>query len=82
VQTYRACMGIMKLSKSHTSEVMEKACQEALAKKVCAYKYFSVILKQLTLQTPQVKAEASSSMRILEGVEPIWGWDPCLTTPQ
>jgi hypothetical protein len=57
VQTYRACMGIMRFSKSHTPEVMEAASQEALAKKTYSFKYFSIILKQVTARASDSKPE-------------------------
>jgi hypothetical protein len=47
VQTYRACMGIMRFGKSYSSEIMEAASREALDKNTCSYKYFSMILKQV-----------------------------------
>ena len=56
VQTYRACMGIMRLSKSHTPEVMENASQEALVKKTYSFKYFSIILKQVA-KIPETQSE-------------------------
>jgi hypothetical protein len=46
VQTYRACMGIMRFRKSYSAEIMEHASQEALNNNTCSYKYFSIILKQ------------------------------------
>ena len=46
VQTYRACMGVMRLSKSYSAELMEKASREALEKNLCSYKYFEIMLKQ------------------------------------
>ncbi|MDF9410093.1 IS21 family transposase [Pelotomaculum isophthalicicum JI] len=57
VQTYRACMGIIRLSKSYTPEALEKASQEALAKRTYSYKYFSIILKQVTAKAAETKAE-------------------------
>lgn len=57
VQTYRACMGIMRFSKEYSPEVMELACQEALAKKTYSYKYFSIILKQVTTKATKAKVE-------------------------
>jgi len=57
VQTYRACMGIMRFSKDHSSEVMEHASQEALAKKTYSFKYFSIILKQVTAKATKTKVE-------------------------
>jgi len=46
VQTYRACMGIMRLAKNHSHELMENASQEALEKDLCSFQYFSIILKK------------------------------------
>lgn len=57
VQTYRACMGIMRLSKSYPSEMMEKASQKALNQKTYSYKYISIILKQVTTDAGKPKAE-------------------------
>ena len=48
VQTYRTCMGIMRLGKNHSAEIMETASQEALDKNTFSYKYFSIILKQVS----------------------------------
>jgi transposase len=50
VQTYRACMGIMRFSKSYSAEIMEDASREALDKGTCSYKYFSIILKQVAIK--------------------------------
>ena len=47
VQSYRTCMGIMRLCKNHTAEIMEKASREALERGVCSFKYFNIILKQV-----------------------------------
>lgn len=55
VQTYRACMGIMRFSKSYSEEIMENASRKALERNTCSYKYFSLILKQVT----QIIAEDS-----------------------
>jgi len=57
VQTYRACMGIMRFSKSHPPEVMETVSLEALAKKTYSFKYFSIILKQVTAKALNSKPE-------------------------
>lgn len=48
VQTYRACMGIMRLSSDYPSETVEAASREAIEKRTCNYKYFSIILRQMT----------------------------------
>lgn len=61
VQTYRACMGIMRLSKTYAPESMEKASQEALAQKTYTYKYFSIILKQVAARS--LKAEEEKIVR-------------------
>jgi transposase len=47
VQSYRACMGIMRLCKNYPAEIMETASREALDKNVCSFKYFNIILKQI-----------------------------------
>ena len=46
VQTYRACMGIMRFSNSYSNEVMEEASRMALENSTVSYKYFSMIIKQ------------------------------------
>ena len=46
VQTYRACMGIMRLASDYPAEVVEAASKDAIDKRTCTYKYFSIILKQ------------------------------------
>lgn len=57
VQTYRACMGIMRFAKTYSTELMERASREAIDKKTCSFKYFSIILKQLTAKTSAGQAE-------------------------
>ncbi|NLB37516.1 MAG: IS21 family transposase [Clostridiales bacterium] len=47
VQSYRACMGIMRLCKSHSTQIMELASREALERNTCSFKYFNIILKQV-----------------------------------
>ena len=61
VQSYRACMGIMRYSKSYSTEVMERASQEALDKKTYSFKYFSIILKQMTM-----KASADHTEKVIK----------------
>ncbi len=57
VQTYRTCMGIMRLGDNHSREIMETACVEALEKNTISYKYFSIILKQVTAKAAQNQTE-------------------------
>ncbi|MHB1334879.1 MAG: IS21 family transposase [Candidatus Humimicrobiaceae bacterium] len=45
VQSYRACMSILRFSKD-SEQVMENAAKLALDKKTYSYKYFSIIFKQ------------------------------------
>ncbi len=61
VQTYRTCMGIMRFAGNYSNEIMETACGEALDKNTISYKYFSIILKQVT-----AKASKSSSEKIID----------------
>ena len=44
-QGYRACLGIMRLSKSYEVVRVEAACHRALALEVCSYKSIKSILK-------------------------------------
>lgn len=46
VQSYRACMGIMRLIKGHPSNIVESASRDALDKNINSYKYFSILFKQ------------------------------------
>ena len=57
VQTYRSCMGIMRLCKNHPKEIMEKASREAIDKKICSYKYLAILVKQVTTKGPQKNPE-------------------------
>ena len=47
VQTYRSCMGILRLSNTYSGESMEVASKEAVSKNTISYKYFDIILKQV-----------------------------------
>ena len=66
MQTYRACMGIMRFGKSHSSEIMESASQEALERNACSYKYFSIILKQETQRLLKTTLKKSLYTTMLE----------------
>jgi len=57
VQTYRACMGIMRFSKSYSDEIMENASREALERNACSYKYFSLVLKQVAQNVAENRTE-------------------------
>jgi transposase len=57
VQTYRTCMGIMRFGNNHSNEIMEAASLEALDKNTISYKYFSIILKQVTAKVAQNQTE-------------------------
>lgn len=57
IQTYRACMGIMKLSSGYPSESIEAASQEAIDKGICNYKYFSMIIKKTAIEPSTDKEE-------------------------
>ena len=46
VQTYRTCMGIMRLANSYEPEVVEASSKSAIEKNVYASKYFEMILKK------------------------------------
>lgn len=57
VQTYRACMGIMRFSKNYSNKIMEHASQVTLEKNTCTFKYFSIILKQVAVTTVEKSTE-------------------------
>jgi hypothetical protein len=57
MQTYRACMGIMRFGKSYSAEIMERASRDALDKDTCSFKYFSMILKQMAVQVTTISDE-------------------------
>jgi hypothetical protein len=66
VQTYRTCMGIMKLCKNYSTAIMESASREALDKNTCSYKYFGMILKQVAAtvsKTPPEKMISHDNIR-------------------
>jgi hypothetical protein len=53
VQSYRACMGIMRLCKSYPAEIMEAVSRETLNRNTCSFKYFNIILKQIVTNLPK-----------------------------
>ena len=66
VQTYRTCMGIMRLGKNYSTEIMESGSREALDKNTCSYKYFGMILKQVAAtvsKTPPEKMISHDNIR-------------------
>ncbi|MBK5653844.1 MAG: IS21 family transposase, partial [Rhizobium sp.] len=73
VQTYRACMGIMRFSSSYPAETVEAASKEAIDKKTCNYKYFSIILKQMLLKESSAESEKIVSNRNLRGAKTYAG---------
>ncbi|HWQ30625.1 MAG TPA: IS21 family transposase [Negativicutes bacterium] len=65
VQTYRACMGIMRLSSGYPPKTVEAASKEAIEKRTCNYKYFSIIIKQMALkESPSVKEKIVANNNI------------------
>ncbi len=57
VQTYRACMGIMRLGSTYSADCMEAASAEAIEKCTYTFKYFSMIVKQIALKSVNVQTE-------------------------
>lgn len=53
VQSYRACMGILRLCKSYSAEIMEATSKEAIKRNICSFKYFNIILKQVVASLPK-----------------------------
>jgi len=50
-------MGIMRLSSQYPSETVEAASREALEKRTCSYKYFSIILRQISSKEASSEGE-------------------------
>lgn len=57
VQSYRACMGIMRLCKNYSTEIMEAASKEALERNTCSFKYFNILLKQIAASGSTERSE-------------------------
>lgn len=53
VQSYRTCMGIMRLCKTHSAQIMETASREAIDKNAYSFKYFNIILRQVVANFPK-----------------------------
>ena len=67
VQTYRACMGIMRLASSFSGECMEAASAEALEKHTYTFKYFSMIVKQVAIKSATNRTEKIVSNANIRG---------------
>lgn len=57
VQTYRTCMGIIRLGKSNPAEAMQTASREALERNAYSFKYFSILLKQAVVKAAESHTE-------------------------
>lgn len=53
VQAYKAAMGILSLTNSYSSSIMERAALEAIANSTVSYKYFSLTVQQLSRKEVQ-----------------------------
>lgn len=73
VQTYRTCMGIMRLGKNYSIAIMEKASREALDKNTCSYKYFAIILKQIATTISKTPPEKIISHDNIRGISAFLG---------
>lgn len=47
VQTYRACMGVIRYSKNYSNKIMEETSQLALENKSYSFKYFKMMIKHV-----------------------------------
>jgi hypothetical protein len=66
-------MGVMRLSKNYSSDIMERASQEALDKNICSYKYFSIILKQTTAKAAKNATEKIIKHNNVRGISAYTG---------
>lgn len=73
VQTYRACMGIMRLASDYPVVTVEAASKDAMEKKTCTYKYFSIILRQMALEEPSPEGEKIVANTNLRGAKAYAG---------
>ena len=76
-QSYRACLGILRLGKRYGPERLEAACKRALAIKTLSFKSIESILKHgldkkpLPEQQPQLPAIEHTNVRGPEYYQPI-----------
>ena len=57
VQSYRTCMGIMRLCKDYPLEIMEAASKAALERNIVSFKYFKIFVKQIASSLPNKNGE-------------------------
>lgn len=62
-QGYRACLGVLRLSKSYPCEKIEQACERALSLQVYSYKLIESILKRKKERTAGSVRESRSAQR-------------------
>ena len=65
-QGYRACLGIMRLSRDHGPQRVEAACQRALAFDICSYQSIKSILKTKLDQEPLPNQEEPATLPVRE----------------
>ena len=68
VQTYRACMGILRYSNEYSNDVMEATSKEVFEKQTFSFKYFQITLKQLTRISVGKKEEKIVSNDNVRGI--------------
>ena len=61
-QSYRSCLGIMRLGKSYGNDRLENACRRALYADTCSYKSIESILKHNLDQQPLPELESEESL--------------------
>ena len=73
VQTYRTCMGVMRLGEKYSNAIMERASREALDRNTCSYKYFEIILKQVAATISKIPPEKIISHDNIRGSKAFTG---------
>lgn len=63
-QGYRACLGIMRLSRDHAPQRVEAACRRALAFNICSYQSIKSILKTKLDQEPLPNQEDPATLPV------------------
>lgn len=80
VQTYRTCMGVMRIAKLYPAHVMESASRKLWTRSY-SYKYLALIAKQHWVNMPRQNPEVIVKHDNVRGISAYAGWHPCLRTP-
>lgn len=63
-QAFRTCAGILRLGDTLLPAKMEEVCHEAEKRHVYSFKYFSILMKQLTDKDPQTESKVERKQNV------------------